>query len=165
MYVLLSFALIPFCVFAHSSGTSYEADVGEYHVDVGYDPPEIYSGDRIVFDFGTFTTIERDPVEFDYVWVRIRDAERTLLATGIAKAEFGPTSLLFVLPDDVVGELTVSVRYQQDGETLAETEFPLTVFSNKSLFQIPFLLSLAAAGIGGAGLSAGISFILMRKRR
>jgi hypothetical protein len=125
-------ALIPCGALAHTSGASYEQLVGEYQIDIGYDPPAPFGGDRLVFDFGTFSR-NGEPADFDYVWVRIEDDVRTVLATGVVQAEFGPTSLLYSLPNDAEGEYRVHARYQKGNEVLAEVEFPIQILRSPEI--------------------------------
>lgn len=121
---------VPAFVGAHASGASFEEQVGAYMIDIGYDPISPTGGDRLVFDFGTFTK-NGAPADFDHVWVRIEYESRTILATGIARADFGPTSLLFGLPSDAEGEVRVHARYQKVDETFVEVEFPISVLRSK----------------------------------
>lgn len=150
--------MIPFIVTAHTNGASYEQVVGPYTIDIGYDPIAPYGGDRMVFDFGTFSR-DGKAVGFDYVWVRIESNARTILATGIARAEFGPTSLLFALPNELEGEITVHARYQKAGDVLAEVEFPITVIQSeeeRAKTRNRVLIGIVVAILAGvAGTVAG----------
>lgn len=159
--IVLLFCLIGPSVAAHSLGVSLERTVGEYWIDIGYEPSQPFGGDRMVFDFNladaaaTSTT-----VEFDYVWVRLQSSEGTLLASGIHRAPIGPTTLLIMLPKDTKGDMHLSVRFQKDDDTLAESEFtiPVTPYEEPR-WWMPFV---AAAF---AGVVVGSLTILMWKRR
>jgi hypothetical protein len=120
--------MAPLAVYAHGSGASLEKVVGEYWIDIGYDPVQPMGGDRMVFDFNLAEAAATGtPVDFDYMWVRLQSDKRTLLATGVHRAEIGPTTLLVALPKDSKGALGLSVRYQRGIETLAEADFEIPV--------------------------------------
>ena len=153
---------LPFLVFAHQTGVSFEKEIGAYLIDTGYDPPQPQGGERIVFDFNLKSKTDKTPEPFDYVWVRLEKDTSTLLATGIARADFGPTSLLYQIPENMSGNLSVNVRYQKGDQALAETDFtiPVTVPRRApSDFMIPIV-----SAIVGAAVAAGISFFILRRR-
>ena len=144
---------------AHSEGASLEQAVGEYVVDIGYEPAEVMAGERLVLDFNISKGGEGGDVAFDSVWVRIA-GEETLLATGIVHADIGATTLLFVIPEDV-SELTIGTRFEKDGEVLANTEFTLPVSAQKR--SIPMLPAVAPVA-GALALVATLFFLVFRFR-
>src|SRR3989344_1729945 len=85
MTILLGAAL----AYAHSEGTSLEKQVGDYVVDIGYEPEELRTGERLLLDFNLLST-EGSPVDFTSVWVRLESEGETLLATWVANPESGP---------------------------------------------------------------------------
>lgn len=144
--------MAPLLLFAHSMGVSHEETIGEYYVDIGYDPEVLRAGERVVFDFGTLTK-KTAPVDFDYVWVRLMSDEKTVFASGIARAAYGPTSLLYTVPRETQSELRVVARYQLGDDALAETTFSLPVQQYKDVSWLwwalaPFLLTCAGALLG-----------------
>ncbi len=155
--------VIPGAVFAHQTGVSFEKEIGAYFVDIGYDPPQPQGGERIVFDFNLKSKVDKTPEDFDYVWVRLEKDKSTLLATGIARADFGPTSLLYQVPNDLHGDLTVNVRYQKGDQALAETEFTIPVASRARSFVE--LVSLASTILIGAALAILIMYIFVTHRK
>jgi hypothetical protein len=167
VFTSISMALfLPLFSFAHTSGASHEEIVGEYKVDIGYDPVIPQGGDRLVFDFGTFTRADM-PEDFDYVWVRIEDATRTVLAMGITRAEFGPTSLLYALPDDMEGEITVHARYQKSEKVLAEVKFPIAVersLESKKEDQRLLIVGALIFLLGAAVSFIGVRYFYAKKR-
>lgn len=143
---------VPFVAGAHDMGASFEQEVGEYRVDIGYDPMQPQGGDRLLFDFAGLMKLSGETVDFDYVWVRVEYAGTTLLATGIARAEFGPTSLLLALPEDVQGEIVVHARYQESGDAIVVTSFPLIVDASSDSQRkelLPIIVGIVALVIGG----------------
>ena len=151
----------PYALFAHNSGASLEKSVPPYIVDIGYDPVSPVAGDRLLFDF-TLVDTASTSIPFDYVWVRIEKDSRTILATGIAKAAYGPTSLLYAIPEDLSGELQLFVRYQRDDESLAEADFLLNIAPKEAPLTdyIPVVGSLVL----GSMLGFGATWASMRRR-
>lgn len=172
--VLIAFMAMmafPLIVSAHASGASIERPVGNYFVDIGYDPAIVSEGDRVVFDFTELLDLEAirmqatTTVDFDYVWVRLRDSDdATFLATGIRRADFGPTSLLMTAPDDT-DELRLSVRYQKGEETLAEADFTIPVEPYREPYWWKSLALAASAGVIVASIVFALVLLIMRARR
>lgn len=157
--VLLVSICIPSAASAHGAGASLEKEVGQYKVDIGIDPEFPMGGDRMVFDFDL---LEKDatPVTFDYAWVRLEQGGKLLFASGIRRADIGPTSLLYLLPAEAEGELAISVRYQKGERSLAEADFRLPVESREE----PYVwLPLAVSALLGAILGAGVVFFVRPK--
>jgi hypothetical protein len=157
--LLFACVFLPMTVSAHSFGASLERIVGEYAIDIGYDPPVLVGGDRVVFDFNLLMPVASTSVPFDYVWVRLRTEGQALLSTGVHRADLGPTSLLLELPEETKGDLEVYVRFQKEDETLAEADFVIPV----SPYEDPewwhryaiALAALAAGLLGGASALYG----------
>lgn len=165
LWVVVVACLFPGLVAAHGSGTSLERTVDRYFIDIGYDPATVYEGDRIVFDFtdlfdaASIRAQATTTVDFDYVWVRLREnGGGTLLATGIRRADFGPTSLLYAVPDELKGELEVYVRYQKGDEGIVESTFAIPIKPYREPYWwLPFVGSAAS----GAALVAFITLITL----
>ena len=156
---LFGFLSVPTLTLAHSTGASFEKDVGLYRVDIGYDSEQIVGGDRVVFDFNLgLADAPETNADYDYVWVRLQNGDKTLLATAISKADVGATTLLYTLPQDARGELTLSARFQKGSAVLAESDFslPVTSYEDEGSWR-PF------AGVGLLGAAVGIfaSFVFM----
>lgn len=149
---------------AHATGTSFEKIVGDgaYKVDVGYDPSQLQAGERAVFDFNIKKLPGQEQVQYDHVWVRIVHGTDTLLATGVAKMPFGPTTLLYVIPSTVTGDLTVNIRFEKGDTAIAETDFTLPVSPPANSGNVSF--SLLLAGIAGLCVGAGAMFVLKKMR-
>lgn len=155
----VSYTISPQVLYAHNSGASLEKSVPPYIVDIGYDPVSPVAGDRLLFDF-TLVDAASSTIPFDYAWVRIEKDKRTILATGIAKAEYGPTSLLYAIPDDLSGEVRLFVRYQRDNESLAEADFTMMIAPKET--PITAYVPLGAATVLGCLLGFGAAWALMR---
>ena len=117
--------LSPQLAVAHGTGISLEQVVGDYFIDVGYNPEILEAGDSAIFDFNLFLDETREKVEFTDIWVRIVQNKKTFFASGIHKPEIGSSTLLYAFPR--VGAYELSVRFQNKGESVAEASFPLTV--------------------------------------
>lgn len=155
---VLLLLVVPFFAAAHAGGASYEEVVGKYIVDIGYDPVAPRAEDRLVFDFNLWEAVASTTADFDYVWVRLEHEKKTLIATGIAKADFGPTSLLFLLPKDLAGDLTVSARYQSREQAIAEASFSIPI-EPRSKEVSDYLPSAYGALLGALGAGLGAFFI------
>jgi hypothetical protein len=116
--------LMPGVVLAHGDGASFEAEAGDYLVDIGYDPAEPVGGNRMLFDFGLLAGGE--PAAFDRLWVRLEHNGELVLAGPISRMPLGPTTLTVRMPEQA-GQLTVHARFERGSETLAEASFPLSV--------------------------------------
>lgn len=144
----LLLVLTPVHAWSHSLGVSLIEDVGEYTIDIGYDPVVLSEDENALFDFLFLRA--SSSVEYDHVWVRIRDDSSTILATGVAHQTFGPTALVYRFPHH--GQMTIEASFRTaEGETLASAQFPLTVVpsdSNTPLWWYAFcVLGLFSIGI------------------
>ncbi len=121
--------LVPFSVFAHSAGASYEVTSQGYTVDIGYSVPAPQVDESVAFDFGLRKSgaSEDSNAPFDDVWVKIEsnDTKSVVFASGIHNAEFGGPRISYVFPH--AGEYTISARYENKDGSLAEASFPMTV--------------------------------------
>lgn len=133
--------------YSHGNELEYLEDKNGYRIDVGYGPVEMYANEPSNFDFRLLKD-GRD-TEYTDIWVRIIQDTQTIFATGIHNQDFGGSTLLYEFPKG--GEYTVNIRYQNDGETLVESEFPVTIFPSedegiasdkKLIFIFGFLIAL-----------------------
>lgn len=114
--------------YAHGTGGDFIKDQNGYTIDIGYTPQTFYAGETVNFDF----TLKRDTLkhEFTDVWVRITQDTKTVFATGVHSQDLGGTTLLYEFEKE--GGYVLHVRYQKDGESLVETEFPITVLPSEA---------------------------------
>lgn len=145
------FSLFVQPVFAHGTEVSFEKEIGDYLVDIGYDPekPEVGLSER--FDFGLTDNKTKVAVSFSDVWVRIEKEKNTVFAGGIHNPKFGKAGLIYTFPE--LGEYSISVRFQNNEETIIEASFPLKVAgsaekSKKSLPIQPFIWGILGVVIG-----------------
>ncbi len=137
---------------AHSTGYFFEQEVDAYRADVGYDPEIFTAGQRILLDIDLYEKgVDGERVPFDSAWVRVTEGRMTYLATGVAHAKSGPTTVLLVLPEQIKEQIEVHVRYERDEKPLAEVSFPMPVSHEKEalalLPYLAFLLGLIISGI------------------
>lgn len=156
---LAFFLFFPTQIFAHGSGGEFTEEKAGYKIDVGYESKELYANEPSNFDFKLFMGDEE--AEYTDIWVRIVKENQTILATGIHNQDLGGTTLLYEFPES--GNYTIHVRYQNNGESLVESEFPISVLdseiqdnpdsnsdSNKSLiFIFGFVFALILGAVLG----------------
>lgn len=154
--------LLPFSASAHGDGSSFEQDVGQYFIDIGYEPAAPRAGERLLLDLALYDS-QKFPADFTNAWVRMSQGSTTLLATAIHKAAVGPTTLLTLLPSSSE-DLSIYVRFERAGreEPLAEWTFATPVTPGEKESLSPFLLFTGALC---AGLLALCSYLLIRTRR
>lgn len=154
-YVVFIAALVlaPGLLSAHNLGASHEEMVGEYLVDIGYDPASPVEDDRLLLDLNLWDAKKVESIDFSSVWVRIENESGTLLATGVHKAEFGATTVLFRIPEGVTN-VDVSVRFERGTDSLAEVKFLIPIGSNDSWYErwsgALYALFGLLFGVGGA---------------
>jgi hypothetical protein len=155
----------PLIVSAHTTGASWNSEVGQYTVDVGYDPVTFTAGEYTRFDFllwrGAANTGEEAP--YAQIWVRItqQDGKHTVLATGIWHQPIGPTTLLYEFQEPGVYTLETSYR-DVDGNDIAVASFPISVASPRSSSRA--LIPSAIAFIAGC-CCGGVLFLLSLRYR
>ncbi len=147
------FLLMSTVVFAHSTGYFFEQEVDTYRADVGYDPETFTAGQRMLLDIDLYAKgVDGERMPFDSAWVRVTEGRMTYLATGVARAKSGPTTVLLVLPEQIKEQVEIHVRYEKDEKPLAEVSFPIPVAHEKSatpfLPYVAFALGLAVSGVG-----------------
>lgn len=168
---LLLLASIPLVTEAHTSGIFYQAETDGYVVDVGYSSDAPQEGESVIFDYqlrkaGT-DAVDGSDVPFTDVWVRIISADKnvTVFAGGIHNAEFGGPRMIYVFPEP--GTYTISVRYENEADKIAESSFPLTVVPSRSRSIAPGLGDATPYmyGAGGLVLGAVLALFLARARK
>ena len=138
---------------AHGGGESLEKVVGEYRIDIGYDPAIIEAARPSVFDFDLLFNETGERSEFSDIWVRIMKGKQTVFASGVHKPSFGNTTMMYTFAEG--GEYSIDVRFQNEGGKIAEASFPLTVQSPPSATGsgsgISFLWLVIGAAMGVVG--------------
>lgn len=142
----------PLVSIAHTQGRSFEQDVGNFLVDIAYDPPTPIAGDQTYFDFDLYEHQPAGDAQYDDVWVRIEQGKTTIFATGIAHMAAGSTGVVYTFPS--AGVYTVSARYEKGDTTLAEVSFPVAVSPREArggpsrlYYGLTFILGLVACPI------------------
>ena len=142
--------------YAHGTGGDFIKEQNGYTIDIGYDPETFYAGETVNFDF----TLKKDTLkqEFSDVWVRITQDTKTVFATGVHNQDLGGTTLLYEFEKE--GNYTLHARYQKDGESITEAEFPISVLppesqtESNSLNPIGFIIGILFAFL--LGITLGI---------
>lgn len=152
---ITAFAVAPLSLHAHESGASFEQKAGGYTVDVGYDAERFVAGERVVFDLELLDG-SGAPVRYERAWVRIQEGERVVLATGIAEAPVGKTTLLYRFSDAAPSEGSISVRFEGKNAPLAEASFPFSIEKNPSAPpSTPLVAGVTALSALIFGVAAG----------
>lgn len=159
--LILGAMCMPLLAGAHGTGPSFEQTVGEYIVDVGYEPEALSGGDVLLLNLGLLHAADRTSADFSSVWVRLKSGERTLLATGVHAPTEGPTTVLFEVPKDLL-TLTVSVRYEKNDQTLTETSFDVPVQSDTP--ASPGVWYGAVGMLVGIFVGVGISWVVFFRK-
>lgn len=145
---------------AHLGGTFYEETVGEYVIDIGYEPGEPRTDSVLVLDFSLLHAADRTPADFSHVWVRLEQEEKTLVATGVGRSALGATTFLYKT-GDTAAPITVHARFEEGTATLAEASFSIPVMPAEE--GMPPWVVLLIAGL--AGVAAGAAGVLYWQRR
>ncbi|HEY4486947.1 MAG TPA: hypothetical protein VJB70_04415 [Candidatus Paceibacterota bacterium] len=135
MFLALLFVLILITqdTHAHGFGVFVEKQVGEITVDIGYEPEILTEHFPVRFDFNIVNAETQGNIPFTDIWVRISQGNVVTLATSITHASFGPTGLLYAFPQD--GDYELSVRFENEDESIVETVFPFSVVAMEREFQ------------------------------
>ena len=157
LFLVLSFLGTSFLftnfALAHGGGESLEKVVGEYRIDIGYDPAIIEAARPSFFDFDLLFNETGGRSEFSDIWVRIMKGKQTVFASGVHKPSFGNTTMVYTFSEG--GEYSIDVRFQNEGGKIAEASFPLTVQSTPSATGsgsgISFLWLVIGAAMGVVG--------------
>lgn len=114
-----------FSLSAHGTGASFEKVIGNYKIDIGYDPVIFTSGGVHRFDFDIFDSKTNNNVDFSDVWVNISEGSKTVFASGIHRSDLGIAGMTFVFPNK--GDYTLSVRFEKGDNNIVESTFPVKV--------------------------------------
>jgi hypothetical protein len=167
IYILVvSLVILPELSQAHGAGASWEKVVGEYKVDVGYNPTAIVSGASQRLDFNILNSGSGEQVSFANVWVRISQGEQTVFASGIKKPGFGTAGMVFTFPKQ--GDYILSVRFENSTQSIAEAEFPVSVAEGSvqpAADSQPIAGQPKSAVAGLIGLAVGVITTLIFARR
>ena len=146
---------------AHGQGLSLISTSTPYLIDVGY-PSPFTSKEPVLFDFLLRDLVSSELSSYKYVWVRIKQDGKTLLATGVTHQSLGPTSLLYTFVE--VGTYELNVSFRNDEGVLSEATFPITVAKSSSdsagFDFMRALYLLIAVAIGATG-----SLIFSRRKK
>lgn len=154
--------LFPGSVFAHTTGASFYSTTSPYVIDLGYDPVVAFSGESMRFDFVLSNEKTGSSVPYAQVWLRIKDEHQTLLATGIFRQPFGPTTLLYVFPKP--GTYTIQPSYRdKDGNELAVASFPIEVQSTQGGVSLYIILMYGGVLLAGVVLGFALNTVLIAR--
>jgi hypothetical protein len=143
---------------AHGTGVSYEESKDGYKIDIGHDE-FIAARESTRFDFALFpediSAVEGEV--FTDVWVTFTKEKKLYFAGGVHKPVFGSTGFTYVFPEE--GSYIISARFQKEGQTVVETEFPLEAETE----QLPIIANGIFAA-GGLLLGVAMGLFIPRKK-
>lgn len=155
----VGFFAVYISVNAHTTGSFWQTKVGEYYVDIGYDPTIFVAKQYARFDFNLLKNAnDTDSLPFAEVWIRIKRDKETLLATGVRKQPIGPTTLLYSFESSGQYSLEASFR-DTEGNEISAASFPITVTpqeggsTSENIQRSLFLLFGVVIGAGGMFLA------------
>lgn len=151
-FSVVAFSIVLFAPFvqAHSGGASFEEKIGEYFIDIGYDPAAPTAGENILLDLNLWKEKDISLADFDSAWVRLEQGGKTILATGVARPEFGTMTVSLKLPSEP-GEMTLHVRFEEKGSTepiVAEKSFTFPIAPSPSAPLPPLVWAIVGFGVG-----------------
>ena len=132
------------------SSVSAHLDAGEdkviddYIVDFGYSPAELESYSPVTFAFNLVDKDTEEPIDIDAVWVRISSKE--VVFAGTFQAVDGNVALTYAFPKR--GEYEITARFIDNGETIVETDFNVSVAKNKKYLQKKINGTIGAVIVG-----------------
>lgn len=151
--------IVPMGLSAHGAGASVEREVGNYVVDIGYEPAEIIAGESVRFDFALYTR-DGAAAPFDRVWLRVEWEGWIVFAGGISRASLGTTGATVRLTE--AGPHALTVRFEKEGEPIAELETEIAVAPGE---DAPMDLPWWASVLIGLGALAAGALLGRRMRR
>ncbi len=151
----LIIALLPAISFAHGDRPSFEAEVGPYLIDVGYDVVGFRPGEEVTFDFDLFKDPNGTPSfePFDLLRVEIFKGEEIVHTQEVVNQQNFVPSMKYTFP--VEGSYKLSVSYIKDGSSIADATFDIAVSAgsgslkrtqNIVTYSIATLMVIFAAG-------------------
>lgn len=154
------FVAIPFAS-AHEFGSSFEAEIEDGMIDIGYSVEEFTDDTSVIFDFEVVDA-NKDEIPFTDVWVRLVRDKSTVLATGVHNADLGGSLLTYKFPS--AGEYVLHARFQNNGDKVAEAEFPLMVQRGVTTRNGGSGALYAGMGFVGGMLLSIVPFLLTRRK-
>jgi len=150
-------------VFAHGTGVSFEETKEGYKIDIGHDE-SIAALEATRFDFALYPE-DLESIEgeiFSDVWVTIMQDKNLFFAGGIDKPTFGGTGFTYVFPHE--GTYVISARFQKDGDTVVQSEFPLEIGAPiETKKEMPALILALLIGVSGLFVGVAIGLFIPRK--
>ncbi len=166
--LLIGTSFIPSAV-AHTNGASYEEVVGDYLLDIGYNPETIFANDVVRFDFGLYPIDQ--PTEstdvFSDVWVVITQESELVFSGNLHRPSFNVIAFSTIFNQS--GEYKLHARFEQSGEYVAESTFNFMVadrvidytvylsFFNGAFVLLGFILGSGFWYLWGRQLNSSLS--------
>ncbi len=137
--------LVPVLAFAHTDQKSFELEIGNYFVDVGYDE-DFGVGKDTLLDFQIFQVSTDTPFEYSSMSVSVGSGSTVQWSRTIKKPDLGK-AITSIVPAES-GHWELRVIFTSDSTVIADASFPITIAeSNHSPYSAPLVL-IAIAVIG-----------------
>jgi hypothetical protein len=120
MLFILFIALIPNVISHLDAGEDKEVD--DYIIDFGYSPENPTTKDKVAIALTLFDKNE-EVIEPESVWIRISNSEKVIFAGTFKPNE--NIAFTYNFPEEDTYEITA--RFNNDKETIVETDFSLEI--------------------------------------
>ncbi len=158
---------------ANGFGLTLDQPAGDYIANVDYDAVNgIFTGAPVQFAFQLFNKDRSKTINFTEAWVTVAPSGvdtsyvPPVFDGGLTGSNSGfiPSGMTFTFPKS--GDYDMNIRYDQDGKTLAEAKFKLTVTGGggQSAGTTSGYLPGAILGIIGTLIVIGAIFMFRRKK-
>lgn len=117
-YAVVFIVLSPVLASAHGDRPSFEMEVGEYLIDIGYNRVGIRPDEEVIFDFDLYTNSGSIAfASFEEIQVRFLKDDEPVLDETLANSSANIPSLKYTF--DEAGDYAMEVSYvQEDGNTV-----------------------------------------------
>jgi hypothetical protein len=123
---LVSCFFAPTGASAHGDSPSFEREVGDYLIDVGFDREGFRPGEEVTFNLDLYTTSDHPEfVSYDSIDIRISQENETLFKHTIQNDPVHIPSFTYTFPE--AGAYQLSFAYIESGAVKVETTFDAVV--------------------------------------
>ncbi len=159
---LVSCIFAPTGALAHGDSPSFEREVGEYLVDIGFNREGFRPGEEVQFDLDLYTTSDHPEfVSYDSVDVRISKGDETVFEHTVQNDPVYIPSFTYAFPQE--GSYQLTFAYVESGAVKVETTFDAAVAPMAGSVARTSTTLTAITAIVLVGLS--IAFIIKSYRR
>lgn len=156
-FITAIFFFFPPIANAHLEGGEDKV-VGDYLIDFGYEPETIEAGQGTSLLFNLANADGQEAVDFSHIWLRITsDDEIVFSGRLLGEGEGIGTTVHMTFPKP--GTYTLSTRFYEGDEELANTDFSVEVLGTGKNNQLYIILLIAFIVI------ASMALIVLEKKK